>query len=244
MGLVKTLTKVAIGYAAARGVDRLSGGKGLGGLGGLMGGKAQLQGREPGTGLQAQLGRMLGGTGTGSPFDSLMQKLPQGLPGMAQTPGGANPGMAGVLAAATGAAALGAKGVGSLIDQFNTETTLPAAEEAAGLMLRAMIQAAKADGTIDAAEKARLMDTVGEDATPEDMAFVKEQLAAPVDPEALAAATPEAQRMQVYSAALMTITVDTDEEAEFLDRLAKAMNLPETTVNALHMQMGLQPLYS
>ena len=50
--------------------------------------------------------------------------------------------------------------------------------------------------------------------------------------------------MQVYSAALMTITVDTDEEAEFLDRLAKAMNLPETTVNALHMQMGLQPLYS
>ena len=32
MSLMGTLAKVAIGYAAARGVDRMSGGQGLGGL--------------------------------------------------------------------------------------------------------------------------------------------------------------------------------------------------------------------
>ena len=42
----------------------------------------------------------------------------------------------------------------------------------------------------------------------------------------------------------MTIRVDTDAEAEYLDRLAKAMGLSELVVNQLHMQMGLQPLYS
>ena len=69
-------------------------------------------------------------------------------------------------------------------------------------------------------------------------------LAAKVDPETLAAETPEAQKAQVYAASLMTIRVDTDAEAEYLDRLAKAMGLSELVVNQLHMQMGLQPLYS
>ena len=64
-----------------------------------------------------------------------------------------------------------------------------------------------------------------------------------LDPEALAADVPEAQRMQVYSASLMTIRVDTQAEAEYLDTLAKAMQLDEAVVNMLHMQMGLQPLY-
>jgi Uncharacterized protein conserved in bacteria len=111
-------------------------------------------------------------------------------------------------------------------------------------MLRAMIQAAKSDGGIDEAERAKILDTVGDDADAEDIAFVQGQLAAPVDIESLADDTPAPLRTQVYSASLMTIRVDTQAEAQYLDALARAMGLDQPTVNALHMQMGVQPLYS
>lgn len=267
MGLMGTLAKVAIGYAAARGVDKMSGGQGLGSL---LGGGAQVPGKETGTSMQAQLGKMMGG-GEGNPLQDMMAKMQQGglgqmlgglggglgggtsggsdggLAGMfSQLTGGAGggAGLAGLLAAAGGAATMGARGTGDMIDQFQTAEAAPEAEAAAALMLRAMIQAAKADGAIDEAEKAKILETVGEDADPADIAFLREQIAAPLDPEALAADTPEAQRAQVYAASLMTIKLDTQDEAEYLDSLAKAMTLPETAVNTLHMQMGLQPLYA
>ena len=84
---------------------------------------------------------------------------------------------------------------------------------------------------------------MGDDATEEDLAFIKAELEAPIDIKGLADATPESQKMPVYSASLMTIRVDTDEEAEYLDRLAQALGLDEPTVNALHVQMGNKPLY-
>ncbi|MCA0994693.1 MULTISPECIES: DUF533 domain-containing protein [Roseobacteraceae] len=243
MSLMGTLAKIAVGYAAARGVDRLSGEQGLGPL---IGGKAQLPGSEPGTNLQAQMGKMLGGSG--NPLGAIVEQLQKSglgnLPGMDQAGQAASSGLAGMLAAMAKAANMGGKNLGSMLDQMSTAQAAPEAETAAGLMLRAMIQAAKADGDIDKAEQAKLMDTLGEDASAEDIAFLKAQLAAKVDPEALAKDTPDAQKTQVYSASLMTITVDTQKEAEYLDRLAKAMGLPETAVNALHMQMGLQPLYT
>ncbi|APZ54326.1 DUF533 domain-containing protein [Salipiger abyssi] len=258
MGLMGTLAKVAIGYAAARGVDKMSGGQGLGAL---LGGGAQVKGSEPGTAQQAQLGQMLGG----GQFKEMMEKMQQGGLGammagaglggtgsgsgdkgglLSALGGQGGAGMAGLLAMMGGAAATGGKGVGGMLDQMGAAGAPPEAEEAAGLMLRAMIQAAKADGGIDKAEQAKILETVGDDATPEDIAFVKAQLAAPVDVAGLAADTPEAQKPQVYAASLMTIRVDTQQEADYLDTLAKAMGLSEVVVNQLHMQMGMQPLYS
>ncbi|WP_300434407.1 DUF533 domain-containing protein [uncultured Mameliella sp.] len=283
MGLMGTLAKLAIGYAAARGVDRMSGGQGLGSL---LGGGAQVPAKTPTATLQAQMGKFMGGQAPqGGGWQEMMEAAQKsGFPGM---PGagaaGANPladmmktmqaggmdlsaftgqagtgkgggllsqlgeggtGMAGMLAAFAGSAAQAqGKGAAGLMDAMNAQSTAPEAEAAAGLMLRAMIQAAKSDGGIDKAEQAKILETLGEDADPEDRAFIQAQLKAPVDPEALAADVPEAQRMQVYSASLMTIRVDTQAEAEYLDTLAKAMQLDEAVVNMLHMQMGLQPLY-
>ncbi|ETX30764.1 DUF533 domain-containing protein [Roseivivax isoporae] len=266
MGMMKTLAKVAIGYAAARGVDRMSGGKGLSGL---FGGGAQIKGSHPATRAGSQIGdAMRGGAAQASqPMQALLDKMrasgfdlsammggagmtPQGT-GAAQghkgllssVPAGGT-GVAGMLAAAGGAAAMGGKGVGALLDQFNTEETAPELEKSAGLMLRAMIQAAKADGKIDADEKAKILELVGDDATEDDIDFVKKTLEAPIDIEGLARDVPPAQRMPIYSASLMTIRVDTEAEAQYLDALAKALGLDEPTVNALHVQQGLQPLYS
>ncbi|SIS93921.1 Uncharacterized membrane protein YebE, DUF533 family [Roseivivax lentus] len=267
MGLMKTLTKIAIGYAAARGVDRLSSGKGLSGL---IGGGAQLKGDHPATRAGSDMSQQVqsGMTQAASPMQGILENMKNAgfdlssmmgggamASGGTAAPGGSQKGLlsampsagggslAGILAAAGGAAAMGGKGAGQLIDQFNTEKTAPELEKSAGLMLRAMIQAAKADGKIDDEEKAKILELVGDDATEEDLAFVKAELEAPIDIKALAAATPEAQKMPVYSASLMTIRVDTDEEAEYLDQLAKALGLDEPTVNALHLQMGNRPLY-
>ena len=258
MSLMGTLAKVAIGYAAARGVDHFSGGKGLGGL---MGG-AQVEGDNPLAKMQAPMGSMMGGSGEGNPLSGLMEKLQSGgldlssmMGGSAGQQGssgggllssmGGGAGLAGILAAAGGMAAAGGKNMGGMLDQFaKSGAAAPEAEEAAALMLRAMIQAAKSDGGIDEAERAKILDTVGDDADADDIAFVQEQLAAPVDVDALAADTPAPMRTQVYSASLMTIRLDTPAEAQYLDALARAMELDQPTVNALHMQMGVQPLYS
>lgn len=260
MSLMGTLAKVAIGYAAARGVDHLSGGKGLGGL---MGG-AQVPGDNPMAQIQAQLGQMMGGAGGSNPLAGIMEKMQSGgldLSSMmgggagqtsgdkggllSQLGGSGGAGLAGLLAAAGGMAAMGGKNMGGMLDQFaKSGAAAPQAKETAALMLRAMIQAAKCDGGIDEAERAKILDTVGDDADAEDIAFVQEQLAAPVDVDALAADTPAPLRTQVYSASLMAIRLDTQPEAEYLDALARAMDLDQPTVNALHMQMGVQPLYS
>jgi uncharacterized membrane protein YebE (DUF533 family) len=255
-----TLAKVAIGYATARGVDHLSGGKGLGGL---MGG-AQVDGDNPMAQIQAQMGKMMGGAGGENPLAGIMDKLQSGgldlssmMGGAAgagqdsgdkggllsQLGGGGGAGLAGILAAAGGMAAMGGKNMGGMLDQFaNSGAAAPQAEETAALMLRAMIQAAKCDGGIDEAERAKILETVGDDA--DDIAFVQDQLAAPVDVDALAADTPAPMRTQVYSASLMAIRLDTQPEAQYLDALARAMEIDQPTVNALHMQMGVQPLYS
>ena len=116
-------------------------------------------------------------------------------------------------------------------------------EENAGLLLRAMIQAAKADGRIDDAEQAKIFEALGENADADDLAFVRGLIEADVDIEGLAADTPAAMAMQVYSMSLLPIRVDTDGEARYLDQLAAALGLNRETVNGLHMQMGAKPLY-
>ncbi len=280
MSLMGTLAKLAIGYAAARGVDKMSGG---GGIGALFGGAhiapddAQAD-QAPGMGnMQDMMAQMGGGAGMGGVQDMIaqmakgggmgnMQEMVQKMASQAgfdlsaltgggsaagaekggllssQPEGGA--GLAGVLAALGGAAAMSGQGAGAMIDQFNTSETAPQAEEVAGLMLRAMIQAAKADGEIDPDEQAKIMETVGTDADAEDISFVRTQLAAPVDVEKLAADTPAPLKAQVYSMSLMSIRLDRQSEAEYLDSLARALDLNQQAVNALHLQMGVQPLYS
>lgn len=289
MGLMGTLAKVAIGYAAARGVDHLSRN---GGLGGLLGGAhvrsgaaqaapnpmmaqmpgaagadgdtpmAQMQqmmagltggtaggGTNPAAGLQEMMAGMMGGAGAaGGGLQEMIARMAgggtqPGASGGGLLSGGGGAGLAGLLAMAGTAAAASGTGASAMLDAFDPKETAPEAEAAAGLMLRAMIQAAKADGGIDAEEQAKIMELVG-DADAADIAFVREQLAAPVDVAALVADVPEAQKMQVYSMSLMGIRVDTDAEAAYLDELAGGLGLDQQTVNLLHAQMGVQPLYT
>ena len=119
----------------------------------------------------------------------------------------------------------------------------PEQNAVAGLMLRAMIQAAKADGRIDEAERERLLDQMG-DLDDEDRAFIREQMAAPLDPQALAREVPKGLEPQVYLMSLMAIDFDSEQEAAYLHGLAEALGLDRTTANGIHEQVGVQNLYS
>lgn len=122
-------------------------------------------------------------------------------------------------------------------------TPTPEQNAVAGLLLKAMIQAAKSDGKIDDSEKQRLLAEMGEldDA---ERGFIREQMAAPVDPEALARETPQGLAPQVYLMSLMAIDFDNEAEARYLHALAQALKLDQTQINQIHQEVGVQNLYS
>ncbi|WP_224824584.1 DUF533 domain-containing protein [Cognatishimia sp. MH4019] len=267
MGLMGTLAKVAIGFAAAKGIEKMNQSGGLQGMmdqmsSGAQGGAGNLQdmmgqmmgGAQGGAqNLQDMMAKMMGGAGAGA--GNLQDMMGQMMGGgaapaessdkgglLANLGGAGGAGLAGILAMAGGAAAMGGDGMKDMLGAVGQEKASDEMEQNAGIMLRAIIQAAKADGDIDADEQARIMDTLGEDADGEDIAFVKAQLAAPVNVEGLAADTPNGMEAQVYAMSLMSIRVDTQAEVAYLTDLAGALRLPKTTLDMVHAQMGVPAL--
>ena len=117
----------------------------------------------------------------------------------------------------------------------------PEQNAVAGLMLRAMLQAAKSDGKIDDAEKQRLLSQIG-DLDDEDRQFIRDQMAAPVDAQALARDVPKGLETQVYMMSLLAIDFDHEDEARYLRELAQALGLQRDAVNDVHEQVGVRNL--
>ena len=101
------------------------------------------------------------------------------------------------------------------------------------VLIRAMIAAAKADGHIDDAERALIMDKVkAADVGGEAAAFIEGELASPTDIDALvAAATTEEQRVELYTASRLTIEPDSRAERGYLDLLAGRLGLADQLVD-------------
>ncbi|MFO1151123.1 MAG: tellurite resistance TerB family protein [Alsobacter sp.] len=215
----------------------LGGGGGAGGAGGLPGGLGglleQLAGGAAGGGAGAA--RQGGGAaGGGMGLDAIIGGLASALGG----------------AAAGSAASQGAGGsFGDLLNQALRTgqepkvAPAPQQEAAAGLMLKAMIQAAKCDGELDEAEKAKIMDALG-DASPQDIAFVNRELATPVDVAGLVRQVPKGLEQQVYTVSVLGIDLDSQAEAKYLAALGQALGLDPRMVNAIHAKLGVPALYA
>ena len=239
---------MAIGFAMAKGMDAV---KQKGGIGEMMqslsGGAAG--GGAGGGGLGDMLGSLTGGA-SGAAGGG-------GLGGMlSQLTGGASGSGAGGVAAAGGLAGLGGLlgglagarggsggegGLAALLGQDNPANE-PDEEDVAKLMLRAMTQAARADGEIDAAEQESMMAVI-RNSEPENVAVVQDMLRAPVDPASLAADTPKGLETQVYTMALNSINPDNQAEAQFLHTLADGMGIQPATANDIHDNLGAPRLY-
>ena len=232
MSFVKTLATLAVGFAAAKGVEKF---RTMGGMAGMK--DAMASAGKPG-GIGDQMGQMaekLGVPGGRETVRGMMERF--GGTAVAATEQ-AEAGIGGLLTAMTGAAAAGAGSMGELMKAMTAGTPVEAAtEENAKLMIRAMIQAAKADGAIDDAERATILSHLG-DATEEELAFIKAELDAPVDPLALARDVAESSKALVYASSLLVRTVDTVAERTSLRNLALALQLDAATVQKFHQQMG------
>jgi uncharacterized membrane protein YebE (DUF533 family) len=232
MSFVKTLATLAVGFAAAKGVTKV---KEMGGMDGVR--DAMRKAGEEG-GLADQAGQMAEKFGMPGGADAI-RKMMGGFGGQAADASEATEaGLGSLFAAMGGAAAVGAGGLSDMFGAVTKGTAVgDAAEENAKLMIRAMIMAAKSDGEIDAEERTKILDHLT-DASQEEIDFVQGELDADVDPIALAKDASEGTASQVYGAALMAISVDTDAERSFLTALAQALNIDAAKQTAIHQSMG------
>ncbi|NKE46175.1 tellurite resistance TerB family protein [Roseomonas frigidaquae] len=126
---------------------------------------------------------------------------------------------------------------------------LPGATPAAGgeafelALIRAMIGAARADGHIDAEERARIfahVDKAGLDA--EAKAFVFDALESPIGvSEVAAAAQTQEQASEIYLVSRLAVDPDHPAERAYLEALAHRLKLPAGLVAHLDRQIDAAP---
>ena len=117
-----------------------------------------------------------------------------------------------------------------------------ALEKNAELVLRAMINAAKADGRIDEAEIRRIVGKLEEMGADRDaQAFVMTQMQAPPETESLTMAAKGQPELaaQMFAASLMAIEVDTPAEKRYLDQLAAGLGLDSRIARNIETMVGL-----
>jgi uncharacterized membrane protein YebE (DUF533 family) len=248
-----------------------SSGNPLESLGGMFGGQ---QGGQQGGGLGDVLAGMLGGGGgDGGGLGGILgnvlndagravggnQNLALGglgaLAGAIFGGGGKSMGGAlggGVMALLASMAFQALKGTGSRSPQVplglmepQTEADRQELERHAELVLKSMINAAKADGQIDKEEIRRIvgkLQEVGVDA--ETQQYVMAEMKKPMETQQLVAAAhgrPELAA-EMYGASLLAIEVDTPAEKKYLEQLAAGLRVSPEVAQRIQEMVGLQPV--
>ncbi|HYQ91151.1 MAG TPA: DUF533 domain-containing protein, partial [Candidatus Competibacteraceae bacterium] len=106
------------------------------------------------------------------------------------------------------------------------------------VLVQAMINAAKADGQIDAQEEQNITAKLA-GLGPEEIEFVRQELAKPLNLDFLKGISP-ANAPEVYAVSLMAINLDTPAEMNYMQQLAQQLGLDAQTVQAIHQQLGIQ----
>lgn len=225
MDLVGMLGKMLISGAMSKA------GAGAGGLGSLLGGAGK-GGAGGAGGLADLIGGLAGGQGGGGLGDLLGQLQGQQGSGAA---GGNNPGGIGALLG-------GAGGQQAPAAQPRAAATSAQTDQAA-LLIRAMVNAAKVDGVVDEQEQKNIVGKLG-DIGPEESAFIRAEMQAPLDVNSFVRSVPKGMEQQVYVMSLMTVNLDSKTEADYLDSLAKGFNISEQASNQIHSQLNVPQLYS
>jgi hypothetical protein len=243
MSLVGTLAKVAAGVAAAKGISHVIGQvaetkstnvthsqprQAADPLSSGVGGKAQTGGRLGS--LLEQLARGTGGSGSsatapvtdldaiirgpGAPTKETINKAP--------------------------AEASFAEALNQSFEKYGEPKISPTPQQdaVAGLMLSAMLQAAKCDGRIDEGEKKKILAALG-DASREELEFVNRELSFPVDVQALVRQVPKGLENQIYAVSVIGIDLDSQKEAEYLAALGSALGIGPREANAIHAKLSI-----
>jgi len=236
--------------AALGGSQRQQGGGLSNVLGGLLGGAGAPQQQSSNGGLGDLLGGLLSGnqpqrTQNRGASDLLGGLFGGGNKNVSNQPGG---GLADLLGAAvtqyaqsqnTQAPATSHEHCQHLPNEVSQSAALSQAE----VLIRSMINAAKADGRVDDAEQQKILGRLG-DVSAQESAFVRRELSAKLDVQAFINSVPRGFEQQVYIMSLMAIDLDTNQEAQYLHQLAQGMNLSNDLCDQIHDKLGARKLYS
>ena len=213
----------------------LGGGSGTGGLGGILGNVLN----DAGTAVGGKQNLALGGLG------ALAGAL---LGGGGKSVGGALGG--GVMALLGTMAYQALKGAGSQEPEVPLGLLEPQSaaerqqlERNSEIVLKAMINAAKADGQIDQGEIQRIVGKLQESGMgKEAQQYVLTEMTKPLDTQALIASAKgqPALAAQIYAASLLAIEVDTPAEKKYLDQLAAGLGIKPEVTQRIKDMVGLQ----
>lgn len=214
------MVKVPEGYRSKNVEDRRSGGSSR-----RSGGSADL------------LGSMLGGNSNGGGLlgsliksGALTAVLGSVLGGGSSRGGG---GLGGLLGGMLG---------GGAPQRSNATRQRGPEDEDAEILIRAMINAAKADGQIDKQEVEAIVGRLGEiDA--KEKAFLEHELAQPLDVADFCSEVPKELAQQAYAFSLLGMKLDTQQEAQYLGAVAQGLRLDPNTCNAIHDKLGAPHIF-
>ena len=116
-------------------------------------------------------------------------------------------------------------------------------EQHSEIVLKAMINAAKADGQIDQSEMQHIVGKLQESGMgKEAQQYVLTEMTKPLDTQTLIAAAKgqPALAAQIYAASLLAIEVDTPGEKKYLDQLAAGLGLKPEVTQRIKDMVGLQ----
>jgi hypothetical protein len=110
-------------------------------------------------------------------------------------------------------------------------------DEQAWVLVRAMVNAAKSDGQINQQEQQAILQQLGQ-LTAEDAAVLRAELTKPLDVREFTWSVPLGMEQQVYALSLMTIRLDSNAEASYLNELAHGLRLSPETRQQIHQRYG------
>jgi len=230
-----------LGSVLGGGAGQGSSGGGLGDLlGGLLGGGKS---SSSGGGLGDLLGSVLGGSkaSTSAPTDA---KGLEDLLGIGKDGGGLGGLLGGALAKYgqvnnPNVPTPSAEDHSMLPQGFDPKEASMQAE----LMIKAMINAAKSDGSFDESEQQKILSKLG-DVSQDEIDFIRREFAAPLDVRSFANSVPRGMEHQVYAISLAAINLDENSEAQYLGELASALRIDANEANQIHAQLGAPKIFA
>jgi len=230
-GMGGSVGQNVLGSLLSGGGGGAGGGGAAGMLGNLLGGGQQQGGSGMGGALGSLLGSQGGQSGGGG---GLLGNVVRGA--LAQQGGGGG-GAGGALAGLLGGNDQQQQ------DPFGGMQQQEVTDQAT-ILVRAMCNAAKADGNVDASEQEKILGRLGDNVGEQEVAFLKNELQQPLDIAGFVQQVPQQLAPQVYAMSVMAIEIDTQEEAGYLGKLAQGLGLNGEVCNQIHQELGAPQIFS
>ncbi|MBX7168730.1 MAG: tellurite resistance TerB family protein [Pirellulales bacterium] len=121
--------------------------------------------------------------------------------------------------------------------QFPLPTPQPSQNDQALVLVRAMVNAAKADGQLSPGEQQAILQQVGE-ASAEMMQFLREEFAKPLDVREFCWSVPLGLEQQVYALSLIAMDLSSPSEKTYLRDLAHGLRLRPEACEQIHARLN------